>query len=344
MATTPRLAPYTLNPAGTGPEAPELSPRLDAPAASVFFSLLEPSNNSGVSSYAVVSFDEVAGTVRAAFRGAGLTPGVEHPLHIHGFSDDSPSLLPNLSLDADRDGFVEDGEGDNVVGPVILALTEDGAINNATLGVNFPQADANGALSLVQTYRFNAADPEELSLLTELRDRFTGREVQIHGLEVPATAGAGTVNEVNGVAGYKPNLPVANGILLPLDVAGTGTGTANRLYDAAFNRTADLGDLFFQAAQLDSFGQAQVAANFLASPEGQTRLGVAGDAAFVQQVYLSALERDAETAGLGFWTGLLAGGTSRGDVLFAISESAEHQALLPDAAVLDQAGRFLLGA
>ena len=50
----------------------------------------------------------------------------------------------------------------------------------------------------------------------ELTDRLTGREVQVHGLFVPATEGEGTPGEVNGTAGYKTNLPVANGILLPV--------------------------------------------------------------------------------------------------------------------------------
>jgi hypothetical protein len=36
---------------------------------------------------------------------------------------------------------------------------------------------------------------------------------------VPATEGEGTPGEVNGTAGYKPTLPVANGILLPVTPA-----------------------------------------------------------------------------------------------------------------------------
>ena len=40
--------------------------------------------------------------------------------------------------------------------------------------------------------------------------------MQVHGLFVPATEGEGTPGEVNGTAGYKAVLPVANGILLPV--------------------------------------------------------------------------------------------------------------------------------
>ena len=337
-----QLAPYTLNPAGTGPVAPEPAPRVDAPEATTFFSLLQPSNGSGALGYAVATFDETAGTVRVQLEASGLEPGVEHPLHIHGFSDDRPSLLPNYRLDADGDGFVEDPEGEVVVASVLLALTEDGTVSSAAVGVNFPQADAGGVLSLDQTYRFDLANPAQAAILQELRDRFTGRELQIHGLTVPATEGEGTAGEVNGTAGYKDNLPVANGILLPLDLSAPGT--ASRLYDAAFDRAPDLPGLLYQTAQLATLPATQVAAGFLASAEGQARFGGANDAAFVDQVYQSALNRSAEAEGLSFWTSLLSDGASRADVLFAISESAEHRALLPDTAVLDQASRFLLGA
>ena len=59
-------------------------------------------------------------------------------------------------------------------------------------------------------------DPAEAAIFKELTDRLTGREVQVHGLFVPATEGEGTQGEVNGTAGYKATLPVANGILLPV--------------------------------------------------------------------------------------------------------------------------------
>jgi hypothetical protein len=102
------LAPYTLLPQGGGTAAREPAARVDAPAADTFTSLLLPANNSGVLGAARAVFDEAAGTVTVDFRATGLTPGQEHALHIHGFSDDRPSLIPNAVLDADRDGFVED--------------------------------------------------------------------------------------------------------------------------------------------------------------------------------------------------------------------------------------------
>jgi hypothetical protein len=210
------LAPYTLNAAGTGPSAPEPMPRLDAPAEDTFVALLLPANRSGVLGAVRAEFDEQGGTVAVEARITGLTPDEVHALHIHGRPDNGPSLIPNASLDADRDGFVEDPEGEHVVGPVILALTEGGAVSDAVAVGDFPAADGSGVLTLDETFAFDLEDPGQLARFEELRDRFTGREVQVHGLEVAAGAGAGTPFEVDGAAGYKATLPVANGILLPV--------------------------------------------------------------------------------------------------------------------------------
>ncbi|MFC7478539.1 hypothetical protein ACFQS7_29745 [Dankookia sp. GCM10030260] len=229
------LAPYTLNPAGTGPTAPE-PPGAATAETDTYAALLQPSNGSGVLGLAAVQIDEANATVTVELWATGLTPGQAHASHIHGFADDRPSLLPNYRLDADRDGFVEDPEGEPVVGPVLLALTDDGSISNAVLPNPVTTADAAGNLRISEYYRFDRADPAQAAIFQELQDRVAGRELQIHGLFVPATEGEGTPGEVNGTAAYKADLPVANGILLPLgealapfDLANAGTVAATFL-------------------------------------------------------------------------------------------------------------------
>ena len=212
------LKPYMLNPEGTGPAAPEPSGATAAEAGS-FAALLAPSNGSGALGAAAVTLDREAAALTVDIWMTGLEPGAMHAAHIHGFADDSRSLLPNYRLDKDGDGFVEDPEGAVVVGPVIQALTTDGSIAAAKLEAPFPEADAQGNLVLHQTYDFNEADPEDAAIFAELADRLAGREIQFHGLSLPATEGEGTPGEVNGTAGYKAALPVANGILLPVDDA-----------------------------------------------------------------------------------------------------------------------------
>lgn len=209
------LAPYKLNYEGTGPAAPE-PPGAATPPTDTYAALLAPSNGSGALGVSTVTLNRAESSVTVELVMTGLTPGLEHASHIHGFPDDRPSLLPNYRLDADNDGFVEDDEGAPVVGPVALALTEDGAISTAKTGLDFPNADASGAFRLSRTYDFDESDPAEAAIFKELTDRLAGREVQVHGLFVPATEGEGTPGEVNGTAGYKATLPVANGTLLPV--------------------------------------------------------------------------------------------------------------------------------
>ncbi|MBL6458931.1 CHRD domain-containing protein [Belnapia sp. T6] len=212
-----QLAPYQLSPTAEGkePAAPE-NPTVASSPGDDFMALMLPSNGSGALGLASAHIDRVAATLTVDLLMTGLTPDEVHAAHIHGFADGSASLLPNFRLDADRDGFVEDKEGEPVVGPVIQALTADGSITNEEVQANFPMADAAGTLRLHETYRFDTSDPTQAALFASLDERLAGREVQVHGLLVPAIEGEGTGGEVNGEAGYKPELPVANGILLPV--------------------------------------------------------------------------------------------------------------------------------
>jgi hypothetical protein len=207
--------PYSLNLAGTGPAAPEPASVLDAPQTDSFVALLQPANNSGANGSASVLFNEANGTLTIDMAITGLTPGASHPVHLHGFADDRPSLLPNYRLDSDRDGFVENAEGAGAVGPVILAITADGTVTSKA-EADFPTADGAGRLLFHRTYQFDSNDPEQRAIFSELRDRVSGRELQIQGLEVASNQGEGTGGEVDGTAGFKAALPVANGILLPV--------------------------------------------------------------------------------------------------------------------------------
>jgi hypothetical protein len=185
-----------------------------------FATLILPANNSGVFGAASITFDEAAGTVAIDLDLAGLEPGEAHAMHIHGFTDDSASLLPNISLDADLDGFVEASEGASVIGQVLLGLTGDGSITDASLIGDWPEADENGFLSLEQTYSFDLDDAAEAALFGELQDRMEGRLIQVHGLSVDAAQGEGTRGEVAGEAGYQPLLAVAHGAILSTDTEG----------------------------------------------------------------------------------------------------------------------------
>jgi hypothetical protein len=183
-----------------------------------YFALMTSANNSGANGIAFLTLDSNDRTLTIDAAALGLEPNQEHPFHIHGFSDDRPSELPTIDQDADLDGFVEVPEAGPVFGPVLLPLTQDdSATDHQDPPVDgtpqFPVADANGVVEFNETYQFDLADTEQAALFSELSEGLEGRGIQFHGLELPAGAGDGTANEVNGSGGYVAALPVANGII-----------------------------------------------------------------------------------------------------------------------------------
>jgi uncharacterized protein DUF4214 len=323
-------APYSLNPLGTGPVAPEnpIVPAV-ANATNTAVAVLNPSNNSGVSGEAIVHIDKQAGIVTLDVVASGLTPDQIHPQHIHGFDDDQPSLLPNITLDGDRDGFVEDPEGATVVGPALLSGTASGAVTNVEISTDFPTADANGNLRFHQEYRFDLTDPNQQAIFENLEQRIAGREFQIHGLDILPGEGDNTGFEVNGTPGYAIALPVANGVFLP--VVDQATAEVARLYVGLLDRAPDVGGLQYWANAVETgTSLSSIAQNFLGSAEYSAQHTTSlSDAQFISGLYEDALGRTPDAGGQQYWTDTLTQGTSRADVAVLISESAEAQAHLP---------------
>lgn len=101
-----------------------------------------------------------------------------------------------------------------------------------------------------------------------------------------------------------------------------------RLYDTLLGRVPDAAGLTGFAEVAKGGGWAPVAQAMLGSAEYAARVGMLGDDAYVASLYSTALDRQVDQAGLGFWTSVLASGQSRAEVAYAISESAEHVALM----------------
>ncbi len=101
-----------------------------------------------------------------------------------------------------------------------------------------------------------------------------------------------------------------------------------RLYQAAFDRTADQGGLNFWIDALGTGARLDdLSAGFVGSQEFISRFGAGlSNGGFVNQLYLNVLEREADGGGWAFWSGALAAGTlSRAAVLTEFSESAENK-------------------
>ena len=120
--------------------------------------------------------------------------------------------------------------------------------------------------------------------------------------------------------------------VVAFDVNGTA-GFAYRLYQAAFNRTPDLGGLSGNVHLLDTgLTDQQMAAAFVASAEFRSDYGpTMTNPQFVTALYSNVLHRAPDPSGYAGWLNFLnSGQLSRADVLIGFSESTEnHSAVDP---------------
>lgn len=112
-----------------------------------------------------------------------------------------------------------------------------------------------------------------------------------------------------------------------LAFGATDVAVLIRMYHALHDRAPDLDGLNFWIDRSEAgLSLADIADGFIAGTETTAGLD---DAAFIGQLYRTALEREATATELADWSGLLAQGyVDRGDVLLALADSAEMVALV----------------
>lgn len=121
-----------------------------------------------------------------------------------------------------------------------------------------------------------------------------------------------------------------SGGAVALDIDGTA-GQAFRLYEAAFDRTADPVGLGFWISRMDGGVSLEtIAEAFAASPEFKALYGAnPGNAGIVAKFYANILDRAPDATGVAFWNQALdTGAATLAEVLVAFSESAENIAAL----------------
>jgi hypothetical protein len=115
---------------------------------------------------------------------------------------------------------------------------------------------------------------------------------------------------------------------IALDTSGVG-GQAYRVYQAAFNRSPDLGGLGYWISGMESGASLKgVAQGFVSSPEFKAVYGTSPtNAQIITKFYENVLHRAPEPGGYNYWLGILNSGQGTiADVLAAFSESPENQA------------------
>ncbi|MER2264446.1 DUF4214 domain-containing protein, partial [Methylobacterium oxalidis] len=102
-------------------------------------------------------------------------------------------------------------------------------------------------------------------------------------------------------------------------------GAIYALYDAVLNRPSDAGgQQYWTDVHSKGLSLHDIAENLMRSAEGQSHLGAAENAAFLQALYQTALGRDGDADGMQHWTDALESGMSRAAVVTAFAFSAEN--------------------
>ncbi|MEV6637773.1 hypothetical protein AB0M54_44300 [Actinoplanes sp. NPDC051470] len=113
---------------------------------------LDPLNKSGASGTATLTAMD-NGDLKISIRTKGMVPNSPHAQHLHGATNGTDFHCPDMSADADGNGFVSTEEGLPMYGDIFVSLTTKGDTSKASgLAVDrMPTADAKGALAYDRT-------------------------------------------------------------------------------------------------------------------------------------------------------------------------------------------------
>ncbi|HAR43267.1 MAG TPA: hypothetical protein DCS07_11675 [Bdellovibrionales bacterium] len=114
----------------------------------VYIAQLSPTNGSGASGTARIVVD--GGNMGVSIEGAGLSPNMMHPQHIH-----AGTQCAGTGADTNFDGWVDVKEAEAVGGQAILPLTlnlsAQAGSTDAGSAQNFPIASESGLISYIQS-------------------------------------------------------------------------------------------------------------------------------------------------------------------------------------------------
>lgn len=197
------------------------------------------------------------------------------------------SVAVNGSFDASQLGVQSDGKGGVHVG---VGLGNGGGLANDIYATGLHTEYALARTGLGQLY---------------LDDKIGGRD------NFSPIADAKYVLFADGVGRFD-----ATGVAL--DVA--------HVYQAAFDRRPDAGGLEYwtQLVEAGVLTEKQVALGFTGTAEFAANYGGTDNLAYVAKLYDNVLGRAGEQSGINFWTGQLAEGAARSDVLFSFANSFEN--------------------
>jgi hypothetical protein len=193
-------------------------------------------------------------------------------------------------------------------------------VDSGTMPLDSVAASFAASAEFIQTYG-SLADAAFIQQLYKNVLNRAGSDTEVQAWQNTLSAGA-TRGQVTLGFAESPE-----GRADTLQIAGDkNDAEAYRLYQAAFNRIPDAdGERFWSASLASGETARQVAAAFIGSAEFNQTYGALSTADFVSALYVNALHRPADAAGLQAWTGAIQNGLGRADVLVGFSDSAENR-------------------
>ncbi len=217
-----------------------------------------------------------------------------------------------LGREPDQDGLA--GWTTALQSGVPLTTVAGGFAGSAEFAGKYGALDAAGYVTLLyRNVLGRAPDPAGLAGWTATLARGTSRAAVL--------AGFSESDEDKALAAYQTGTG--------LWVHDEGAAEVARLYDSVLARKPDLAGLSAWTSALDGgrLTLAQVAAGFVQSAEFAAVYGALANRTFVQTLYVNALHRPGDPAGVDAWTQALdTGALTRSGVVLGFSESPEHKA------------------
>lgn len=117
----------------------------------------------------------------------------------------------------------------------------------------------------------------------------------------------------------------------------TNAAAIIRLYHAVLDRSPELcGYNYWLGRANENVGQAQIGEAFLSSPEFMAQHAGLSNSQFVDFIYQNVLGRTADAEGRAWWLeNIEAGVTTRGGMLYGVSQSSEYKAAMADDVAVD---------
>lgn len=178
---------------------------------------LTAQNGSGAQATATVTMND-DDTMTVSIEGTGFRPGeAPHAQHIHGVVGQD-STCPTMAQDADGDGIVTTSEGAAVYGPILVSLTTEGDMTDASgLAVDrMPVADADGRLAYERTFAIPANVGDDIDAL----------HIVQHGVDFDddGTYGGDRKSDLDPSLPAEATDPASCGELVAMPAGGVQTG------------------------------------------------------------------------------------------------------------------------